>query len=278
MLTRTLALTFIAAAALPAVAHADDESVHDFATLDRATGSSGAAVDASFILGKAPLPTVQRLDLHGEWMHASGLGLYGAIGVSRMSLDAMGVDLGSETALSNGEIGVQARRRVGEFSLGARAGLTLPTASGGDAGAIVNIIAGQRRYTDMITAMPDVTAARLGVSAMWQRGMLFARADLGADIALSQPDALDVSPILHGNLALGARTGRLSGALELVTVATTGTLDENDERFKHSAALSLRYAPAGIGGLVPSLNVVTPLDDNERGELFSIGGSLSRSF
>jgi hypothetical protein len=275
---RTLGLSLFAVTSLvttAATAHAE-ESVHDYATLDRANGTTGAGVDMSFILGKADFPTVQRLDLHGEYMHDSGLGLYGAVAVSRVSIDAM--DFGSQTALSNGEIGAQARRRVGEFTLGARAGLVLPTATGGDEGALVNLLAGQRRYADIMTALPDVTAARLGVSASWHRGMVFARADIGADIALSQPKGSEIDPIMHANLAVGAVSGRFSGALELVTAATTGTLDENDERFKHSAALSLRYAPAGIGGLVPSLNIVTPLDDRERGELISIGAGLSKAF
>lgn len=271
----------------PALAGADDTArLHDFATLDRASGQTGAGADLSFVTGDLGdvSGAISRLDLHGQWMHRSGFGAYGTFAVSKAFLDAddpanqMFADaIGDATALSNLELGAQYRRAVRpDLAVIAHAGLVLPTADDEDfAAAATNLISIQRRLGDVTTAMPGFTTLRVGVSPIYTRGAMFVRADLGADVTLDEPEMAESDPIIHANLAVGARQGKLSGAVELVTLGTTGELDEGDARFFHTAALSLRY---DLGRFAPSLSVVSPLDDGARGEVITIGGGVAAAF
>jgi hypothetical protein len=268
-------------ACVPSLALAD-ERIHDYATLDRASGASEAGADLSFVMGLGDMSgAVSRLDLHGSYMHPSGFGAYGGLAVSKGFVDGNGdpilegfADAMNDTALGNLELGGQYKRVLrDDLSVVAHVGLSLPTAS--DESIFTNLISIQHRINDTITAIPNVTAARLGVSPMWQRGALFARADLGVDVVIDEPEMASLNTIGHANLAIGARQGKIGGALELVTMANLGEKDEGDDRVIHSAALSLRY-DAGV--VAPTVNVVSPLDDASRGETISIGAGVAGSF
>jgi hypothetical protein len=102
-----------------------------------------------------------------------------------------------------------------------------------------------------------------------------ARADLGADVFLDQPEMAELDPIVHANLAIGGRAGRLSAALELVTIATTGDVADGDDRFLHTATLGARY---DLGRFAPSLAVTTGLDDAARGESIAITAGVGAAF
>lgn len=259
---------------------ASADQLHETATLDRATGETAAGADLSFV-SDFDQGFVSRLDLHGQWMHASGFGAYGQLAVSRAFLDDN--ELTPLTgkidtiSLSNLEVGGQYRRALsGELAVVAHAGLLLPTAQNEFGAVLTNVISAQRRMTDLASAIPDLTALRLGVSPTWQRGAVFARADLGLDVVLDAGDAMESpDPVAHANLAIGARHGKLSGAAELVTVMTTGEVAEGSDRFVHTAAVSLRY---DAGRFAPNLAIVTPLDDGGRGEVLAVGAGVSAKF
>ncbi|MEO8701451.1 MAG: hypothetical protein ABI867_15500 [Kofleriaceae bacterium] len=267
------------------IATADDR-IHDFATLDRATGSSGAGAELSFITGDLDelKGAISRLDLHAEYVLPSGFGAYGAFAVSKAFLsakdpaDQMFADaIGDATAISNLELGAQYRRKLNdELTIVGHAGLSLPTASDDDPGAfLTNVLSSPRRFNDLVTAFPEITTLRVGISPIWHRGAVFARADLGADIVLDEPAMTTANNIFHANLAVGARTGKLSGALELVTLGTTEDVSDDEDRFLHTGALSLRY---DAGRFAPSLSIVTPLDDGGLGEIISIGAGVAAAF
>ena len=268
----------------------DAGHVERFSSLDRADGGTDAGADLAFVLtdDDSVGGFATRLDLHGEYLHPSGFGGYAALGVSRtfLSADDPGASnfvdaINDETALTNLELGGQYRRALGAgFDLIAHAGIALPTASN-DAGFFANGATQLYRITDLVLAYPETTTLRVGVSPVLHSGAMFARADLGVDIVLDHPDMLaglpaaDPDPLVHANLAVGARTGKLSGGLELATIGTTGDADGLGDRFIHTLALGARY---DLGRFAPAIAVTTPLDASDRGDAFAVSGSVSARF
>ena len=289
--SRTLALVISLTASTAAADDATEVTAHGLAAMDRATGADGVAADLSFVFDTSDSDMggfASRLDLHGRYVHDSGFGGYGAIGVSKTFLSSsdpfgeMFADMiNEETALTNLEIGGLYRRALrDDLSLVLHAGIALPTASDG-AGMLANFITQQARLTDLPLAMPDTTTLRLGVAPAFRRGVVFARADLGLDVVLDQPEASDpmsageLDPLVHANVAVGAQLGKLTTALQLVTVGTTGDVDDGEDRFMHSATLEARY---DLGRVAPSLSITTPLDDAMRGDLLAVTASIASKF
>jgi len=281
---RTVTIALSTLTLVPGLAAADDAELHDFATMDRATGHTSAGADLSFVTGDLGSADgfVSRLDLHGEYVLPSGLGFYGQLATARAFLDSSDpltgalTDMADSTTLSNLELGALYRRQLApDLSIVAHAGVSLPTASDDFGGLLTNLLASQRRMGDLVNAIPQTTALRFGVSPSWQHGVVFARADLGADIVIDEPEMQSSDPVVHANLAVGARQGKLSGALELVNIGTTGDVEQDGDRFLHTAALSVQYA---AGRVAPSLTVVTPLDDDGRGDVITIGAGVAARF
>lgn len=273
----TLYLPVSLVAALSGVASA--EEIHETATLDRASGQTGAGADLSFV-SDFEEGFVSRLDLHGQWLHESGFGAYGQLAVSRAFLDdnELTALTGSIDAISisNLELGGQYKRALSkELTIVGHLGVTLPTSKNEPEELITNVISAQRRFNDLVNSIPELTAIRLGVSPTWQRGALFARADLGVDVIVDSDFMEQPDPVAHANLAIGARNGKLSGAVEMVTMIATGDVAEDADRFQHTAALSLRY---NAGQFSPSLAIVSPLDDGGRGESLTVGAGVSAKF
>ncbi len=273
-----LPLVSLCLLSLVSVASADEP--HETATLDRAAGSTGAGADLSFV-SDFDTGFVSRLDLHGQWMHASGFGAYGQLAISRAFLDDNELTplIGKidDVSLSNLELGGQYKKALSnELTIVGHVGIVLPTAQNDVGVFLTNLISAQRRFNDFVTMVPDITALRLGVSPTWRSGVMFARADLGLDVILDSGDQMGTSdPIAHANLALGARQGKLSAAVELVTMIATGDVSEGADRFVHTGALSLSY---NAGSFTPNLAVVTPLDDAGRGEAISVGAGVTAKF
>jgi hypothetical protein len=285
MIRKTTMAALAFTSLVPAVALADEApALHDFATLDRASGQTGAGADLSIVtgdFGDDVSGAVSRLDLHGEYVHASGFGAYGSFAVSKAFLDSSDpfAEMANDaTAMSNLELGGQYRRALSsELDLVAHVGLALPTAQNDDLGAIItSSLSMPRRLNDLVTAVPDLTTLRIGVSPTWHEGALFLRADVGADIALDEAEGMDMDPLMHANLAAGMRRGKFSGAVELVTIATTGDVGEGEDRYVHTAGLSLAY---DLGRVSPSLTVVAPIDDAVGGgDVFAIGAGVGATF
>jgi len=275
---KSTTVTCLSLSVLTALAgQAAAEEIHETATLDRASGKTEAGADLSFV-SDFDEGFVSRLDLHGQWMHKSGFGAYGQLAVSRAFLEDNGItEPIDDISLSNLELGGQYKKSLSnELSLVAHAGLTLPTAQNDIGPFLTNVISSQRRFNDLVNAIPEITAMRLGVSPTWQRGALFVRADLGVDVILDAGDLMETpDPIGHANLAVGAKSGKLSGAVELVTLFATGDVDDDDGRFQHTGALSVRY---DAGKVSPTLAIVSPLDDGARGEVLTVGAGVSAKF
>ena len=289
--SRTLALILTLTASTAAADDATEVTAHGLAAMDRATGANGVAADLSFVLDTSDSDMggfANRLDLHGRYAHESGFGGYGAVGVSKTFLSSddpfgeMFADMiNEETALTNLEIGGLYRRDLrDDLSVVARVGIALPTASDG-AGMLANFITQQGRLVDLPLALPDTTTLRLGVAPAFRRGAFFARADVGLDVVLDQPAASDpmstgeLDPLAHASLALGFQLGKLTTAAQVVTVATTGDVDDSEDRFMHSATVEARY---DLGRVAPSIAITTPLDDSMRGDLLAITASIAAKF
>ena len=280
---RTLAVVgvgalFLAFAARPAAAQPGGE----FMTLDRADGESrlGAFLGILHVEDTGLDEGAMRLEVHGQYVGDSGLGVYGAIPVHQIFLD----DADDETALANIEVGALMARAVAPGQeLALRAGVTLPTAADSFEGIIANFIGTQTRLTDLVQAAPDLVTARLGGSLLGGIPGLVYRVDAGLDIPVaSTRDEYDVEhdPLLRLNGALGIGVlGAGTLAFELVNVIATGDEDSTlSESTLTSAGVSLGVALAGAhlqGGLFLSVDSVFE-DDFEEGLItFALGASKS---
>lgn len=272
------ALSLLASAARPAAAQPEGE----FMTLDRADGESrlGAFLGILHVEDTGIDEGALRLELHGQYVDDSGLGVYGSIPIHQVFLD----DADDETALANIEVGGLLARAVAPGQqLALRAGLTLPTASDSLEGILTNVIAIQTRLTDLVQAAPDLFAARLGGSLLGGIPGLVYRVDAGLDIPLaSTRDDYDLErdPLLRLNGALGIGVlGAGTLAFELVNLIATGDEEASlSESTLSSAGVSLGVALAGAhvqGGLFLSVDSVFE-DDFEEGLItFALGASKS---
>ena len=73
---------------------------------------------------------------------------------------------------------------------------------------------------------------------------------------------------------MGVRQGKLSAAVELVNVATTGDAESVGDRFINFATVGARYQ---VGRFAPSLAITTPLDEG-RGDVIAVQGAFAASF
>jgi hypothetical protein len=276
----SLLVSTTALVASPALA--DEPAATSFATVGSA--SDGSRVTAELGVTFVDDLSVVRSAITGQYLGAAGLGGY--VGIS----GALGMidEEDSETleSLGNLELGGLYRRALTpELDLGLRLGVVLPTSSD-DFDAFANLLAtAVARPTDYVTAYPDVTWLRAAVVPTFQRGALFARVDVGADIAVLDTEDVEYDVIGHANLGVGVRSGRVSITGELQNVAALGENDDEEfgegeemdlsERFVHTAALSLRYhAPT----VEPFVAVSSPLDDGARGEFVTVSAGISAPF
>src|SRR5690606_20421689 len=154
----------------------------DFATLDRADGFSRIGLDGAYVgLDGPPWDAALRLELFGQYVAPSGLGLYGTLPLARSVSD--GPD---ETALGALALGALYVIHGREVSFALRGGLALPTAGDQPAERLVNLLATQARLGDYALTIPDAVYARLGFSPLIHTRGIFVRIDLGLDVPLSE--------------------------------------------------------------------------------------------
>jgi hypothetical protein len=228
----------LALAATPAFA---DDAVSpaapfpNLATLDRTTDHS--SVNGSLALsffGDGGPDLGARVDLGGQYVTPSGIGGYASLPISQLRGDD-----DSQTEIGNLEIGGVYVAPAGPTTdIVIRGGLVLPTGPD-DFDFLIGYAAAIPRMTDLVSVAPDTTWLRLGASPLHRAGMFFARADLGLDIVIDQPDDSDVDPLFHVNLAAGVQTGNLTVAGELDTLGTTGDVADGEDRFLHTLAVSV---------------------------------------
>ncbi len=227
-----------------------------FATMDRGSEESFAEVAAgmSFFEGEDP-DFNARADLYAQYLVANRTGGYAAL---PLSLLIDGDE--NETAVGNLEIGALHNLRASpRTAIVLRAGLMLPTADDDLEGALVNAITAYSRFTDLPSVMAKRTYLRLAASPMYRSGEFFARADVGLDLVLDEPEGADSDTAVRLNLGAGFTNGAIALMGELVSVGTTSDSDD-DQRFHHTAAVSVR---GGMGsGIQGFAAILLPLDDD----------------
>ena len=250
-----LAAALAAGALLLGAAPARAQRAPDFATLDRADGYSRIGVDGAYVaLDAPPWDAVLRLELFGQYVAPSGLGLYGALPLARSVSD--GED---ETALGAIELGALYVAHGRDMSIALRGGLGLPTAGDELDEMLVNVLATQARLGDYALTVPDAVYGRLAFSPLVHTRGLFVRLDLGLDIPLSEGDA-DADALLRLNLGAGVDLGVVALMAELVNIASTDEFP-GEEDFLHTVALSARFMGQT---LQPFVAFGVPLDDSTR--------------
>jgi len=224
--------------------------------MDRASEESFAEVAAgmSFFEGDDP-DFNARLDLYGQYLTASGAGGYAALPVSLLVNNDE-----NETAVGNVELGALYNLRASpRTAVALRGGLALPTADEDLAGGAVNYLTAYSRFTDRVSIAANTTWLRLAASPMYRHGQFFARVDMGLDLAVDEPEGVDIDPLARLNLGVGFTNGAIAVMGELLSTGTTGDVALGDDRFHYAAALSAR---GGMGsGVQGFAAIVLPVGE-----------------
>lgn len=206
--------------------------------------------------------------LSAQFMSAQHVGGYARI--NAMSLD-------DTQAISNAELGGLVRVESAQGALAVRAGLVLPTGPTSEDGfdevflPIVHLAT--RRPSDLAAAASESTLLRLAVSPSTHSGVLFARADVGLDVYIDNPDSGKPDPLYHIDLAAGVKQGPASGSIELSSVGSTGT-DDSDEGTFDAITLAGQY---DLGGATAGAGLTIPFDTFDGGGLELSGKILFAS-
>lgn len=262
-----------AVAGTASVARAEGDAFPDLVTVDRVRATSSLALDFNVTLWDEVLGVDllgMGLTMRGQYMTAVGSGPWLAGGYVTLPVGygsgegAILIPDGeeSETGVGNLELGGAAATAAGPGTLIGRLGIALPTAGDENNDFIGPVLNFPSRITDIVLYPDDTTTLRLSGSYLYRRGVLFARGDAGIDVPFADEDMSpfnDEDPLLRLNLAAGAAADPFAAGVELATVATTSDVDDGDDRFIHTLALSLRYISAQVQ---PVAAVVIPLDDN----------------
>ena len=244
----------------------------DMATLDRGDGISKLGLDAAVsFIDDAPYSLALRLEVYGQYVSRSGLGIYGSLpltasfGAPDDNEDPVPPDLvpNDAVAIANAELGglfVSTQSRSLSFVF--RGGVSLPTATDGRDEAATLFAGAFPRITDFVNTSGD-WYVRLGFSPLVYSGKLFLRFDLGFDIALD-----DAQPhVLRLNLGGGVDLGVVALSLEL---ANNIAFSDGDKDYLDTLALTFRFMGEQ---LQPFLSVGAPLDDSRDAvQLFIAGG------
>jgi hypothetical protein len=241
-----------------------------FATMDRQDGESkiGAALGWTFfdIPGPGDLSALH-VDIYGHYVGASGLGGYGQVPLGFAFADnAEPFEDDSESAIGNVEGGLLYMIASGPHDFVLRGGITLPTADDDLNGFYANILSMySARLTDIALAYPETLWLRLSASPILRSGQLVFRIDGGLDVALSTDNMDEPDPLLRLNVGGGVDTGSFAILGELVTIGDLGddsaAVDENDEDFLHTLAISARFR---AGSIEPGVALGFPLDESVR--------------
>jgi hypothetical protein len=228
-----------------------------FVTLDRGDARSflDASLARSFFEGADPDFNV-RMELYYQYVTPSGTGGYVSAPFSYLSDNDE-----SGKAFGNVEIGGLHNLELSpKTDLVFRGGVTIPTAPGieDDINDVVaNLANATARITDYLTVFPETTALRLAASPVHRSGQVFVRGDGGVDIVLDSPGDDDIDPLLRINLGVGVLAGKTAVAAEFATLGTTGDVDDGEDRFLHTLAITVRHDLQSVqlfGALVLPVN------------------------
>lgn len=238
----------------------------DMATLDRGDGISKLGIDLGFSVLEFPAyESALRLEVYGQYVTRSGLGIYGALplassfGAADDVEDPLDLLPDEATALGDTDLGLlYTVTQSPRLSFVFRGGLVIPTSSGARDPSATLISATFPRLTDAALAS-NAWYVRLGFSPLIYVDRLFFRADLGFDIGFDD-DGRDANELVRINVGGGVDLGTVALGLELVNIATLDDFGD-DEDFLHTLTVTLRFMGEQ---LQPFLAVGAPLDDSRR--------------
>ena len=247
-----------------------------FSSVNRVGGSSHLSMQTAYAYtfdDRLDDVSFGRTDIEAQYIHTSGFGGYVTVPVHSVFVNDGG---------NNHELGALGTGAVWQMPISdswmtvVRVGLLLPTASDD-----IVVLPAPLRLTDLAEQMPERTLARLSSSQLLRTGALFARLDLGVDLALTDAPS-DVAPddagvFVRVNAAVGVDvTEHVALAAELASV---GILDTEEDaladQFSHAAALT---ATLRSGATQPFIAVSTPLDGATRGDLMEVTVGLRSAF
>jgi len=259
---------------LSSVPVASAQRAPDMATLDRGDGISRLGLDLGFSsLEAPPYDSALRFELHGQYVTRSGLGIYGALPLSR-SFGGEGEPQPPEaydrTSFGNLDLGLLYVIHGGTLSWVFRGGVIAPTYTGGRDPALTRYYAAAPRLTDLAMASTD-WHVRLSISPLIHIDRLFLRADIGFDIDIGNEDY----HYLRLNAGGGVDLGVVALSLELVNSATFGDV-VRDEDFFHALAFTVRFMGES---LQPFLSFGMPIDEYRRDAVrFFVAGGVQVVF
>lgn len=218
----------------------DPAGIPSFVTLDRwgARSRAGAELQYPFLAGEGTgRASLYKLDVFGEYVGASGFGVYGQVPFSILHLDG-GTGVDSQTAAGVGDLEAGLLYVIHDtgqqgLSLIAHFGLTAPLASDtlthadGTVGAgAANLLGTRGRLNDLYLAVPGGFSVRAGLAGIYKRGAFFARAELAGDFNIDQHNGESfntdyVYPVVRLNFAGGYDGGKWSAGGELVNLIVT---------------------------------------------------------
>lgn len=254
-------LVMLGGLAAPAAAQREP----DFSTLDRGDGISHVGLDLAWVkLDPPPLDSVLHIEMFGQFVSQSGLGLYAAFPLAKSFGDGPEeMELDGEASIGDLDVGGLYVISGPELSWVFRLGLVVPTASEDGGDYVTNFYGQQFRLTDIAMVDPNDFYARLAVSPLFHAHSVFLRIDLGVDVPFAEDDddAYRGDPIGRLNLGGGLDLGQLALMAELATVVEFDDDEvdpDNDRDVFTTAAFTARF----MGGqLQPYLTLGIPVQE-----------------
>lgn len=230
----------------------------DLATLDRGDGISKIGLDVGLSFTDGAYGAALRLEPYGQYVTRMGLGIYGALPITR----SFGGDDGPPDeafGLGSFDLGLlYVVEPTPELSWVFRGGVGLPLASDSVDGATTNFYGVFPRLTDLGLTVPDAFYGRFSVSPLLHLRRVYLRVDLGLDAGSDDADL--AHELVRFNVGGGIDLGAVAVGAELVNLYTFDDFGAG-EQFLHTGALTLRVMGKS---LQPQFAVGIPLDDSTR--------------
>ena len=251
-----------------------------FTTLDRTALGSHVSGDLAFSFQDRPGGfgaqqvglTSLRLDVRAHWVNRKGdLGAFLHLPVSAVFVSDRFSGLDDKFTLANIEAGGLYIIRERSFDIVFRGGIALPTAGDDFASQTANFSASYSRLTDFALAFPNTTWLRASASILGGRPRgLYWRVDAGVDVPVSEPNNVDLDPLLRVNAGVGYRLRRVAVMGELVNLINSDLGPQNDD-MTHTLAITARSYHFKV---VPSVGIVLPIDSTLRNIGFDFGFTI----
>jgi hypothetical protein len=226
----------------------------DSLSMDRLTPISTFSAEFAYESWDDPAAldvNVWTLNVAGHYVSRRGAGGYFVLPMTYLDLQ-LGVLEDSDLAIGNLEIGGLYTKFFAQTALMFHAGLALPTAQD-DGASAYQLFGAFTRLSDAALHVTNSMWLRLGMSPMGRSGNFLWRADIGADLALDEDNAVEVSPIFYLNIGGGFDLGKALLLVELVNVKTDPE-DNSDDDASH-LTVGVRFTSGdlrpGIGMLLP---------------------------